>query len=155
MATLRELELRGIGQSRASAGAWSAKNWAYDANTLGFTSARGFVSFFKGTGGEAAYPLNDVSSIFWYRRGSIDYLLVEVQDGTTRKIVTYTNSAGTLTEHLIIDLSAHPENQVSYAGTQYVPFGNFVAIFPEYGQPQKFYGNRVEPFGFLDVKTDL
>ena len=153
MATLRELELKGIGQNRASAGAWSAKNWAYDANMLGFTSARGFVSFFNGTGAEIGYPANDVSSIFWYRRGSIDYLLVEVQDGTTRKIVTYTNSAGTLTEHIIIDLSAHPENQVSYAGTQYIPFGNFLAIFPEYGQPQKFYGNRTEPFGFLAAPT--
>lgn len=153
MATLRELSLKGIGQNRASPGAWSAENWSYDANMLGFTSARGFVSFFKGTGAEVGYPENDVSSIFWYRRGSIDYLLVEVQDGTTRKIVTYTNSGGTLTEHLIIDLAAHPENQPKYAGTQYVPFGNFVAIFPEYGQPQKFYGNRVEPFGFLAAPT--
>lgn len=153
MPTLRELSLKGIGQSRSSDGAWSAKNWAFDSNTLGFTSARGYVSFFNGTGAEIGYPANDVSSIFWYRRGSIDYLLVEVQDGTTRKIVTYTNSAGTLTEHIIIDLAAHPENQSKYAGTQYIPFGNFLAIFPEYGQPQKFYGNRTEPFGFLAAPT--
>ncbi len=153
MATVRELALKGISQVRGSTGAWTAENWAYDANMLGFTSARGFVSFFKGTGAELGYPANDVSSIFWYRRGSIDYLLVEVQDGTTRKIVTYTNNAGTLTEHIIIDLAAHPENQLSYATTQYVPFGNFLAIFPEYGQPQKFYGNRTEPFGFLKAPT--
>ncbi len=153
MATLRELALKGIGQDRANPGAWSAENWSFDSNRLGFTSARGFVSYFKGTGAELGYPANDVSSIFWYRRGSIDYLLVEVQDGATRKIVTYTNSAGTLTEHTIIDLSANPENQVSYAGTQYIPFGNFLAIFPEYGQPQKFFGNRTEPFGFLAAPT--
>ena len=143
----REPVLKGIGQHRAAKGAWEAENWAFDQDTLGFTNARGYVSYFKGTGATLGYPAYDIASMYWYRRGGLDYLLMEVFDGAVRKIVYYKSNAASLTEVEVLDLT-HNTNRNTEAGTQYVPFGNFLAIFAEGKQPIKFFGNRIEPFGW-------
>ena len=144
----REPVLKGIGQHRAAKGAWEAENWAFDQDTLGFTNARGYVSYFNGTGATAGYPAYDISSIYWDRRNNIDYLLMELHDGAVRKIVYFTNSGGTKTINEVLDLDHNVNKDVTESGTQYVPFGNFLAIFAEGKQPIKFFGNRIEPFGW-------
>ena len=144
----RELVLKGIGQHRATPGAWEAENWSFDQDTLGFTNARGYVSYFKGTGATVSYPTSDVASIFWYKRNNIDYLLVEVYHGTTRKIVYYKNNAGTLEEVEVLDLGHITNKDPTAPSTQYIPFGNFLVIFAEGKLPVKFFGHRTEPFGW-------
>jgi hypothetical protein len=145
---IRKPVLTGIGQHRSSKGAWEAENWAFDQDTLGFTNARGYVSYFNGTGAEQGYPSTDIASIYWYRRNSIDYLLMEMYEGSTRKIVYFTNNGGYKTINEVLDLSHITNKDPSESGTQYVPFGNFLAIFAEGKQPIKFFGNRIEPFGW-------